>query len=384
MVKECAKAVTRRLVDANFANRYFVGRGVDIGGAPDPLGLHLGFFPRMTGVDVWDLPQGDAQYMQGVSDAHYDFVHSSHCLEHLRDPYEGLRNWFRILKPGGHLVIVVPEEDMYEQGVWPSTFNIDHKWTFTMRKQASWSPVSINVLDLVASLGAAADIRKLAVIDAGFRDELPRFDQTKIPGVECGLEIVIRKRPSEEVADGGRRRPPGFIDAATQRLLVGDLADIDLPFDQVMGAAVTSYQQGDLNTAEEIAHAMAIRSREHAPDALHMLAMIRKRRGDVGGALHYLRMALALRAAFPEALNSLGRLLEETGEPAAALRAFRMAAALHPLFAEPLHAMGRLLAAAGRTDAACRALECVLRLRPEMEAVRRMLADLRTKAGGGA
>jgi SAM-dependent methyltransferase len=383
-MKECTKAALRRMSDANFINRYFVGRGIDIGGAPDPLTLHAGFFPRMGAVDIWDLPQGDAQDMAGVADETYDFVNSSHCLEHLRDPVEGLRNWFRIVKPGGHLVVVVPDEDMYEQREWPSTYNTDHKWTFTMRKEASWSPNSVNVMDLATSLGAAADVRRLMMLDSAYRDDLPRFDQTHMPGVECGIEIVIRKRPAAEIADGGPRRPPGHLSFQDQRLLVGQAIDSELPFDVVMGAAISYYREGDLDGAEEVAHGLALRSREHAPDALHVMAMSRKRRGDVGGALHNLRMALALRAAFPEALNSLGRLLEETGDARGALRAYEVAALVHPAFAEPLHAAGRLLAAAGRTDAACRALECVLRLRPEMEAVRRMLADLRTKAGGGA
>ncbi|MEM1724783.1 MAG: hypothetical protein QXW71_03295 [Thermoplasmata archaeon] len=35
--------------------------------------------------------------MEGVPNCSYDFVHSSHCLEHLRDPREGLKNWFRIV-----------------------------------------------------------------------------------------------------------------------------------------------------------------------------------------------------------------------------------------------------------------------------------------------
>ena len=50
------------------------------------------------------------------------------------------------------MFLIVPDEDLYEQGVFPSRFNVDHKWTFTISKQKSWSPVSINVTDLVNSL----------------------------------------------------------------------------------------------------------------------------------------------------------------------------------------------------------------------------------------
>jgi SAM-dependent methyltransferase len=209
-MKECSKSIPRRLADSRFARRYFVGSGLDIGGKPDPLGLYREFFPLMRGVTVWDWEDGDAQLMAGVPDQSYDFVHSSHCLEHLVDPHAGLENWMRVLKPGGHLIVTLPDEDLYEQGRFPSTFNRDHKWTFTVLKQQSWSQRSINVVDLVARLGPEAELIKLEVLDSTYRHELPRFDQTLTPVGECGIEFVIRKRPTAELTMGGRR-PQGDV-----------------------------------------------------------------------------------------------------------------------------------------------------------------------------
>lgn len=206
-MKECSKSIPRRLKDNRYALRYFVGDGVDIGGKPDPLALYLELFPRIASLRTWDIEDGDAQIMGGAADESFDFVFSSHCLEHLRDPEEGLKNWFRVLKPGGHLVITVPDEDLYEQGVWPSTHNRDHKTSFTMAKARSWCPASRNVLDLVRALGPAADVRKLEVIDDGYRHDLPRFDQTLTPVAECALELIIRKRTAAEVQAGGRMPP---------------------------------------------------------------------------------------------------------------------------------------------------------------------------------
>jgi hypothetical protein len=68
------------------------------------------------------------------------------------DPKRAVLEWWKLVKPGGHLFIIVPDEDLYEQGVFPSRFNNDHKATFTIFKPRSWSPVSINVLDLVSTL----------------------------------------------------------------------------------------------------------------------------------------------------------------------------------------------------------------------------------------
>ncbi|MSP66710.1 MAG: class I SAM-dependent methyltransferase [Alphaproteobacteria bacterium] len=203
-MKECSKSILRRLADPNFLSRYFVGRGIDIGGAPDPLPLYRELFPRMGEVRVWDQADGNAETLAGVADESFDFVHSSHCLEHLVDPAQGLVHWFRVLKAGGHLIVTVPEEDLYEQGVFPSTYNRDHRHTFTLRKERSWSPRSRNLLDLLPGLGAAADVRKVEVIDAAHRYALPRFDQTLTPVAESAIELVVRKRTPPELAAGGR------------------------------------------------------------------------------------------------------------------------------------------------------------------------------------
>src|ERR1700761_2813413 len=144
-MKECSKSIPRRLRDPNFTCRYFRGNGIDIGGKPDPLAVYSSLLPLVKEIRTWDLEDGDAQYMTGVADQTYDFVHSSHCLEHLHDPIVGLQNWFRILRRGGALIVTIPDEDLYEQGAFPSTFNRDHKWTFTICKESSWSTRSVNV-----------------------------------------------------------------------------------------------------------------------------------------------------------------------------------------------------------------------------------------------
>lgn len=203
-MKECSKSIQRRLADSNFIRRYFVRDGLDIGGKPDPLLLYKELFPLIQSVKTWDWEDGDAQFLKGVADCSLDFVHSSHCLEHLVDPAEGLRNWFRVVREGGYLVITVPDEDLYEQGVFPSTFNCDHKWTFTIFKSKSWSDRSLNLLDMVRELGPASEVVRIEQLSANYRFDLPRFDQTLTPVAECGIELVIRKRPASEVQVGGR------------------------------------------------------------------------------------------------------------------------------------------------------------------------------------
>jgi SAM-dependent methyltransferase len=112
-------SIQRRVQDSRFATRYFVGAGIDVGGGPDSLALFGEMFPLIRRVFIYDQQQGDAQFLANVADNAFDFLYSSHCLEHVRDPEEALGNWIRVVRPGGHLVISVPDEDLYEQGQWP-------------------------------------------------------------------------------------------------------------------------------------------------------------------------------------------------------------------------------------------------------------------------
>lgn len=199
MSHECQKSIHRRLHDPAFHQFYFVGDGIDIGAGPDGLSNYAKLFPRIRSVKDWDMPDGNAQLMAGVPDDTFDFVHSSHCLEHMRDPHEALRNWWRILKPGGHLIVMVPDEDLYEQGVWPSTFNGDHKWTFTIWKPegSSWSRASVNVGELLTCIEGAhpigrAKVLSVRLLESTFIRGIPRCDQTQGAG-ECAIEFIVRK-----------------------------------------------------------------------------------------------------------------------------------------------------------------------------------------------
>lgn len=61
----------------------------------------LGYVEVIEGVDLerQSLP---------VPEARYDVVVASHVLEHLDNAPEAVRDWLRVLKPGGHLLIGVP------------------------------------------------------------------------------------------------------------------------------------------------------------------------------------------------------------------------------------------------------------------------------------
>jgi hypothetical protein len=185
----------RRVHDSRFATRYFRGDGIDVGGGPDSLSQLREFFPLVRHLFAYDKNHGDGQTLDNVADESFDFLYSSYCLQRLVDPAAALSNWLRVVRPGGHLVIEMPDEDLYEQGQWPSRFNSEHRTTFTIGKHASWSPVSVNVLDLVRMFCDQAALISINLLDQGYRYGLAGkgFDQTKTPLAEAGIEVVLRK-----------------------------------------------------------------------------------------------------------------------------------------------------------------------------------------------
>lgn len=206
MSNECSKAAVRRACDPTFRDLFFVGNGIDIGAGADGLGTLKELFPKMGDVRHWDIPDGDAMLMQGVPDNSLDFVHSAHCLEHLVNPATALGHWLRIVKPGGFIVVTIPDEDLYEQGEWPSTFNTDHKQTFTVFKHCSWSPRSVNMLQLLMALNPPCEIVKVEQLLAKYDWRGERRDLTWLTDAECAIEFVLRKPLPEDLARGGRLR----------------------------------------------------------------------------------------------------------------------------------------------------------------------------------
>jgi SAM-dependent methyltransferase len=139
--------------------KYFSGKVLDIG-----CGNNL----VVPNAIPFDKEQGDAQnILDHLSSETFDCVHSSHSLEHMGDVPKALEEWWRLVKPGGVMIIVVPDEDLYEQGVWPSLFNREHAATFRFNKSESWSPVSFDLGKSCSAL-PKADVVSLERQDRGY------------------------------------------------------------------------------------------------------------------------------------------------------------------------------------------------------------------------
>ncbi len=112
---------------------YCTGIGIDLGFGGDPITSQALCF---------DLPSpyanvgmhrqhfaGDARDLSVFMPDAFDFVFSSHLLEDFEDTEMVLREWVRVLKPGGNLIIYCPDEIIYRAHCARTgqTYNEAHK-----------------------------------------------------------------------------------------------------------------------------------------------------------------------------------------------------------------------------------------------------------------
>ena len=113
---------------------YTRGRVLDLGCGPHKAFPHfIGVDDltdvRLAGVSMKPDVVCDVRKLDLFGSASVDSVFSSHCLEHMADYKSALREWWRVIKPGGHLCLYLPHADHYPRIGQPGA-NIDHKHDF--------------------------------------------------------------------------------------------------------------------------------------------------------------------------------------------------------------------------------------------------------------
>lgn len=83
-----------------FAQYYCRGKGLDVGAGKWPL-------PGAKPVD-----SGKTENATKLPKGPWDFIFSSHCLEHLINPVAALEHWRQRLRGGGVLFLYLPHPDM--------------------------------------------------------------------------------------------------------------------------------------------------------------------------------------------------------------------------------------------------------------------------------
>jgi len=175
---ESTKARPRREREGFFA-AYCNGKGLDVGYGGDLL------TSSCTG---WDIEHGDAQLLQGVADSSFEFVYTSHTLEHMVDPVVALRNWWRVVKPSGYLILYIPHRDFYEKrDQLPSRWNPDHKHFFMLGREDL--PDTKDIIMLIARALTSYEIVYSKECSEGHTITDPEIHSDG----EYSIEVVLKK-----------------------------------------------------------------------------------------------------------------------------------------------------------------------------------------------
>lgn len=124
---------------------YMRGRVLDLGCGqekvyPIVVGIDNRIDAKLFGIEVKpDIAVDTCERMPLFGDACADTVFSSHLLEHISDFEGALTEWWRLIRPGGHLILYLPNnEDAVADGGYPKMgepgANPDHKWDVSYRR----------------------------------------------------------------------------------------------------------------------------------------------------------------------------------------------------------------------------------------------------------
>lgn len=192
-MNEASKAMKRRAREAASGffpwRDVFKGKMLDAGCGPDKLP-----FADCIGFDAKD---GDANQLSKYFPAEsFDLIHGSQIAEHLHDPKASLRDWITLLKPGGYLVVTVPDVGAYENFAFPSRWNPDHKASFSMLYRGSAFPIHYHIPTLLESFNDIAETLLARYVEVNYDWKRRDVDQTWVEtdGVEIWNEFVLRKR----------------------------------------------------------------------------------------------------------------------------------------------------------------------------------------------
>jgi SAM-dependent methyltransferase len=187
---ETTKAMKRRMREQpGLWTKIFTGKGMDVGCGPDKLQ-----FKDCIGFDEKD---GDANKLSSYFPPEsFDYLHGSHVLEHMHSPTNAIRDWLKLVKPGGYIVQTVPDWCAYERMRWPSRFNIDHKSSWSMIYKGSVAPIHVHIPSWLDGFKAEAAVVMARYVEENYNWKLSEsVDQTlKVEdGVEIWNEFVLQK-----------------------------------------------------------------------------------------------------------------------------------------------------------------------------------------------
>ncbi len=128
-------------------------------------------------------------------------------------------------------------------------------------------------------------------------------------------------------------------------------------------SAMAQHQAGNLVQAE-VLYKQVLRALPKQPDALHLLGLIAKQKGDFKTAVQLMKQSLAENPNYVEAYVNLGATLQEQDNLQEAAECYRKALALRPNYAEVHSNLGVVLKAQGNLHASAQSFIAALTLTP--------------------
>jgi SAM-dependent methyltransferase len=186
-------------IENGFFDRYLSGPNVIEVGFRGYEEGNVTIVPQAIGVDV-GYPGYDGVRLP-FADGSVDAIYSSHCFEHIADWLTVLRDWWRLLKVGGYLVIVVPHRDLFERKFAPpSPINPDHKRFYTSKRL-------LDEIETAFPIPNTWRIRSLIENDRGFDYDIMPYVGT-LGAYEIELVIQKLERPFWNLDKGSVRAYP--------------------------------------------------------------------------------------------------------------------------------------------------------------------------------
>lgn len=203
-MSETRKAHPRRVREGWYA-KYVRSPLLDVGSGTDPLPVrgavrwdYQWVYDESEDSISWRNEPGDrdAQTLKGLDDNSFQTIYASHVLEHMEDHREALRNWWRVLRPGGLLLMAVPHRDLYEKKkTHPSRWNPRDRegggghLTFWLPDRYD-EPDTLSLIDECKAAIEAAQIIDFRVVDEGYDYFQP---EDVHPVGEYAIELILRK-----------------------------------------------------------------------------------------------------------------------------------------------------------------------------------------------
>ncbi|MCV0393725.1 MAG: class I SAM-dependent methyltransferase [Nitrosopumilus sp.] len=120
--------------EMNLVIKYTKGVGIEVGCGlnkihTSAIGINKVLTENDYGYPFGTQIQSEGDNLPWFRDNSLDYVFSSHCLEHIVDSKKALREWTRVLKKEGYLVLILPHKNYFPNIGQPNA-NPDHKHDF--------------------------------------------------------------------------------------------------------------------------------------------------------------------------------------------------------------------------------------------------------------